>query len=126
MVSVLIHFAPFDPVDGWTDTGYEALFESVMSILETHCSGIRETMAGMKLLSPVDIEERYGATGGQIHHGEPALDQILVRPIPGCARYETPIPRLYLCGSGAHPGGGLTGAPGALAARAILGSKRWT
>ena len=126
VASVLIHFAPFDPVDGWTDTGYEALFESAMSILETHCSGIRETLAGMKLLSPVDIEERYGATGGQIHHGEHALDQILVRPIPGCARYETPIPRLYLCGSGAHPGGGLTGAPGALAARAILGSKRWT
>jgi phytoene dehydrogenase-like protein len=124
VASVLIHFAPYDPVGGWTDALYETLFESTLSILETHCGGIRRTITGMELLSPVDIEEQYGVTGGQIHHGEPALDQLLIRPIPGCSRYESPVPRLYLCGSGAHPGGGLTCAPGALAARAILGPER--
>ncbi len=73
-----------------------------------------------RVLTPVDIETRYGVTGGHIHHGEHALDQMVVRPVPQCARYATPIGGLYLCGSGSHPGGGLTGGPGTLAAEAIL------
>jgi phytoene dehydrogenase-like protein len=71
-------------------------------------------------LSPLDIEQRYGATGGHVHHGEHALDQWLhARPDPDCARYATPIEGLFLCGSGSHPGGGISCAPGWLAAGAI-------
>lgn len=74
----------------------------------------------MEVLTPADIEARYGVTGGHIHHGEHALDQLLVRPCPEAARYATPLAGLYLGGSGSHPGGGVTGAPGALAAKAVL------
>jgi phytoene dehydrogenase-like protein len=74
----------------------------------------------VEVLTPVEIEARYGATEGHIYHGEHALDQLLIRPTPECARYRTPIEGLYLCSSGSHPGGGLTCAPGALGARAIL------
>ncbi len=72
------------------------------------------------MLSPVDLEQSYGISGGQIHHGEHFLDQILVRPVPDCVGYSTPIAGLFLCGSGSHPGGGLTCAPGSLAAETIL------
>jgi phytoene dehydrogenase-like protein len=68
---------------------------------------------------PREIEARYGLTGGQIYHGEHALDQLLVRPIPECLHHATPLAGFYLCGGGAHPGGGLTCAPGRLAAAAI-------
>src|SRR4029077_18058400 len=72
-------------------------------------------------LSPLDLERRFGLTGGNIFHGEMGLDQMFVmRPVAGYARYRTPIRGLYLCGSGAHPGGGVMGAPGHNAAREIL------
>jgi phytoene dehydrogenase-like protein len=77
---------------------------------------------GSELLTPADLEQRYGTTGGHLRHGEHALDQLLhLRPDPECARYATPIAGLWLCGSGSHPGGGLTGMPGMLAARAVMG-----
>jgi phytoene dehydrogenase-like protein len=73
------------------------------------------------VFSPLDLERSYGLTGGQIYHGEPALDQLFtMRPMLGWARYATPIPGLYLCGSGTHPGGGITGASGQNAAREIV------
>ena len=72
-----------------------------------------------------DLERRFGITGGNIFHGEMSLDQMFsMRPVAGWARYRTPVPGLYLCGSGAHPGGGITGAPGLNAARAILADAR--
>ena len=65
------------------------------------------------MLTPLDLERRFGITGGNIFHGEMSLDQMFVmRPVAGWARYRTPIRGLYLCGSGAHPGGGVMGAPG--------------
>jgi phytoene dehydrogenase-like protein len=71
----------------------------------------------------LDLEEIYGLTGGHPYHAEMALDQIFfMRPVPGWSRYHTSIENLYLCGSGTHPGGGLTGLPGYYAARAILKS----
>jgi phytoene dehydrogenase-like protein len=75
-------------------------------------------------LTPLDLEQIYGLTGGHLYHAEIALDQIFfMRPIPGWSRYHTPIDNLYLCGSGTHPGGGLTGLPGCYAAAEIL--KSW-
>ena len=74
-----------------------------------------------RLLTPFDLERTYGLTGGHPSHGEPALDQLfLARPLLGWGRYRTPVDGLYLCGAGAHPGGGVTGGPGANAAREML------
>jgi len=72
------------------------------------------------VLTPADLEQRYGISGGQIYHGEPALDQLFtMRPVLGWAQYRTPIEGLFLCGSGTHPGGGITAASGQNAAREI-------
>ena len=84
-----------------------------------YAPGIDEKIVAREVLTPADIEARYGTTGGHIHHGEHALDQLIARPTPETARYRTPIRNLYLCGSGSFPGGGVTCAPGLLAARAI-------
>ena len=74
-----------------------------------------------QVLTPLDMERRYGITGGNIFHGEMSLDQMFVmRPVAGWARYRTPVRGLYLCGSGAHPGGGVMGAPGHNCAREML------
>jgi phytoene dehydrogenase-like protein len=76
------------------------------------------------VLSPLDLEEQYGLTGGNIFHGEMSTDQLyFLRPMPGWAKYRTPIRGLYMCSSGTHPGGGVMGAPGHNAAREIL--KDW-
>ena len=73
------------------------------------------------MITPLDLERTYGLTGGHVFHGELALDQFFVtRPLLGWARYRTPIRRLFLCGSGTHPGTGMTGRSGALAAKEIL------
>ena len=75
----------------------------------------------MEVLTPLDLERRFGLTEGNIFHGDLSLDQLFfMRPVPGWARYRTPIEGLYLCGAGAHPGGGVTGAPGHNAARQVL------
>jgi phytoene dehydrogenase-like protein len=123
VVSVLIHFAPYDLETGWGPDARERLLDRVVEILEGHAPGAASSLIGRALLSPVEIESTYACSGGQVHHGEHALDQLLVRPVPGCTGYGTPIPGLYLCGSGSHPGGGLTCAPGALAAGVILGRR---
>lgn len=120
VVSVLAHFVPFDLDGGWDETQRERFGDRVLELLERHAPGVASSVAARKVLSPVDVETQYGVTHGQIHHGEHSLDQLLVRPVPGCSRYRTPVPGLFLCGSGSHPGGGLTCAPGALAARTIL------
>jgi phytoene dehydrogenase-like protein len=78
------------------------------------------------VLSPLDLEREFGLIGGDIFHGALHLDQLFsLRPAPGYADHRTPIGGLYLCGSGAHPGGGVTGLPGRNAARAILADRRW-
>lgn len=119
VISVLVHFVPHNREGGWDDSARKALGDQVVTQLEAHAPGLEDAIVARDVLTPVDIETRYGTTGGHIHHGEHALDQLLVRPAPGCNRYATPIDGLYLCGSGSHPGGGLTCAPGALAATAI-------
>ena len=91
----------------------------MVKVLEKYAPGVASTIVGREVLTPVDLEQRYGLTGGHIHHGEHALDQLVTRPAPTCARYATPIKGLYLCGSGSYPGGGLTCAPGMLAARVV-------
>ncbi len=119
--SILVHFVPFELEGGWSDEARSNLYSRVLARLEEYAPGVSELVVGHEVLTPQDLERRYGVTGGHLHHGEHALDQLLVRPTPECTRYSTPFEGLFLCGSGAHPGGGLTCAPGGLAARRILG-----
>jgi phytoene dehydrogenase-like protein len=125
VVTALVHFAPQTLEahgDGaWTDEHRDALMEAAIAQLSRHCPAVGSQIVAKELWTPADIASRYGTTGGHIHHGEPALDQLLfMRPTVDCANYATPIPGLFLGGSGSHPGGGATCAPGALAARTIL------
>jgi phytoene dehydrogenase-like protein len=95
--------------------------ERVVGVLERYAPGIRGLITATSVLTPAGIEQEYGLSGGHLYHAEPGLDQFFAwRPLLGFARYRMAIPGLYLCGSGAHPGGGITGAPGRNAAREIL------
>jgi phytoene dehydrogenase-like protein len=119
VVSIVAHFAPYDLEGGWTDAAREALGDAVVAALERFAPGVSASLVARQVRTPKDIEERYGTTGGHVHHGEHALDQLITRPTPETARYASPIENLYTCGSGAHPGGGVTCAPGTLAARQV-------
>jgi phytoene dehydrogenase-like protein len=122
VVSILAHCAPYDLDGGFGGEASARFGDAVVDTLERVAPGTRQRIVAREVLGPVDIEHRYGAGGGHIHHGEHALDQLLfMRPTSALARYSTPVAGLYLGGSGSHPGGGVTCRPGALAARAILG-----
>jgi phytoene dehydrogenase-like protein len=121
VASVLVQCAPYHLEGGWTEARREALADTVTATLDRYAPCISESIAARQVLAPVDLETRYGLTGGHVFHGEHGLDQLLfMRPALSCGRYATPITGLFLCGSGSHPGGGITCAPGALAARTIL------
>jgi len=123
VVSILAHAAPYNLEGGWTSDATSRFGDAVIEMLERVAPGTRDKIVAREVMSPVDLEARYGLTGGHIHHGEHALDQLLfMRPTPKLARYKTPIEGLYLGGSGSHPSGGVTCQPGALAAEAILKS----
>ncbi len=123
VASIGVHFVPYHLESGWTDESRAALQETVIQRLEAYAPGVRSLVVGAQTLTPADLETEYGLTGGQIHHGEHGLDQLFVRPAPECARYDTPIRGLYLCGGGSFPGGGITGAPGALGAERVLAQR---
>jgi phytoene dehydrogenase-like protein len=122
VVSILVHYAAYDLEGGWTRERTRELGSRVVETLCRVCPSVGERIVGAEVLSPADIEKRYGLTNGHIFHGEPTPDQLLfMRPTIECSRYATPIPGLFLCGSGSHPGGGITCGPGYLGAKAILG-----
>jgi phytoene dehydrogenase-like protein len=111
------HFAP--DAD-WAARKPEAV-ERILDVVESHAPGFRQSLLGHSALSPADLEREFGLTGGDIFHGALSLDQLWsARPVLGHADYRTPVQGLYLCGSGAHPGGGVTGAPGHNCARELL------
>lgn len=120
VASILVHFVPYRLKGGWDDGVRERLTEIVLNRLESFTPALRASVIGLKTLTPADLKGRYGLVEGHIHHGEHALDQRLVRPVPECYRYHAPIAGLVLCGSGSHPGGGITCAPGYLAAKEII------
>ena len=121
VMSAVVQYAPYDRKGGWTDTA-RAEFEAVtLRAIERYMPGIVARITASELLTPRDIEEQFHITGGHWHHGELTLDQFFfVRPVCGAAQYRMPVDGLYLCGAGAHPGGGVSGAAGRNAARAIL------
>jgi len=99
--------------------------DQIVATVDDHAPGFAKSVLGRQIHSPLDLERRFGLIGGDIFHGKMSLDQLFsARPMIGAADYRMPIPGLYLCGSGAHPGGGVTGAPGHNAAHAILADRR--
>ncbi len=99
--------------------------DTIIATLDAHAPGFAKSVLGRQIHSPLDLERRFGLIGGDIFHGKMSLDQLFsARPMIGAADYRMPVPGLYLCGSGAHPGGGVTGAPGHNAAYAILADRR--
>jgi len=110
----------FDPDADWGSRKSEAVGR-ILDVVESHAPGFRASVLGHSALSPADLESEFGLTGGDIFHGQLSLNQLWsARPVLGHADYRTPLEGLYLCGSGAHPGGGVTGAPGHNCAREIL------
>jgi phytoene dehydrogenase-like protein len=126
IMSIFAQYAPYRLADGtWDDQTRAAFVDRAIGLLECYAPNIRGAIEGVHALSPLDLEREYGLTGGNIFHGELRLDQLFaMRPVAGWARYATPVPGLYLCGSGTHPGGGVTGAPGHNAAKQILAATR--
>jgi phytoene dehydrogenase-like protein len=125
VVSCFVQYAPYDIKEGpdyWPQRR-EAFGDAVVDTVAEYCPGFKESILHRQVITPWDMEQEFGLTEGNIFHGELSLEQLLfLRPAAGWARYRTPIGRLWLAGSGAHPGGGIMGAPGELAAKALLAS----
>jgi phytoene dehydrogenase-like protein len=116
----------FDPALAWTPQQEAAAADTIIDTVEAHAPGFRASILGKQVLSPKGLERTFGLIGGDIFHGRMSLDQLwAARPVLGHADYRGPLKGLYMCGSGTHPGGGVTGAPGHNAARVILSDRRW-
>jgi phytoene dehydrogenase-like protein len=121
VLSITAKFVPTRLREGDWETRREEFGDVVVDTLSEYAPNLRGAVLHRRVLAPPDIEAAYGLPEGNPSHGEMTLDQFFhMRPIPGFARYRTPVEGLYLCGAGCHPGGGVTGLPGHNAARAIL------
>jgi phytoene dehydrogenase-like protein len=121
VLSAHVMFVPYALKGGWTDAAREAAADRAVDQLSSYAPGLRELIVAREFLTPADLEQQCHATGGHWHHGDFAMDQLLMmRPTYEAAQYSSPIPGLHLCGAGSHPGGDLTGAAGHNAAREIL------
>ena len=121
VMSIFAQYAPYALTGGWTDARREAFGDAVVETLAEYAPNLRRAILHRQVITPADIERTVGLTEGNIFQGELTLQQMFfLRPVPAWARYATPVPGLYLCGAGTHPGGGVMGASGRLAAHAIL------
>jgi phytoene dehydrogenase-like protein len=121
VMSVYAQYTPYKLKTGDWESRRSEVGDAVLGLLDEYAPGLSSRVLGRQVLTPLDLERTYGLTGGHPSHGEPSLNQLFtMRPALGWARYRARVPGLYLCGAGAHPGGGVTGAPGANAAREIL------
>ncbi len=124
VLSAIVQFAPFELKTGW-DSAKEDYTKALIDKLGEYAPGIDELVIRSELLTPQDIERQFRIRGGHWHHGELSLDQFMtMRPVPGATQYATPIDGLYLCGAGAHPGGGVMGLAGKNAAHEIVSRER--
>ena len=122
ILSCFVQYAPYALAHGTWDERREAFGNTVIDTLAEYAPNIRKIILHRQVLTPVDLEREFGLSEGNIFHGELTLDQLFfLRPVPGWARYATPIRNLWMCGSSTHPGGGVMGAPGRNAARRVLG-----
>ena len=125
ILSITARYAPYELREGSWDAHGETFADIVIDTLAEYAPGIRDAILHRHVLVPKDLESIYGLPEGNPNHGEMTLDQFFhMRPVPGYARYRTPVAGMYLCGAGAHPGGGVTGLPGHNAAREILADSK--
>jgi phytoene dehydrogenase-like protein len=120
VLSAIVQFAPYDLKAGW-ESNKEQYKNKLIDVLEEYAPGIKGLVVSSELLTPVDIEQEFHMKGGHWHHGEISMDQVMMmRPFYGATQYGTPVDGLYLCGAGAHPGGGVMGLAGRNAALEII------
>ncbi len=123
VLSAIVQYAPRELKGGWQDHK-EAFKQIVIDRIAAYAPGIKDQITASELLTPSDFETEFRISGGHWHHGEISVDQLLMmRPVPGASQYATPVDGLYLCGAGAHPGGGVMGLAGRNAAQEIIGAK---
>ncbi|XP_045831934.1 pyridine nucleotide-disulfide oxidoreductase domain-containing protein 2 [Trifolium pratense] len=123
VINLFVQYTPYKPSDGdWQDHDYrESFAQKCFALIDEYAPGFSTSVIGYDMLTPPDLEREIGLTGGNIFHGAMGLDSLfLMRPVKGWSNYKTPLKGLYLCGSGAHPGGGVMGAPGRNAANLVL------
>jgi len=121
VMSVYVQYAPYTLRNGDWNSRREDFADTVVNTLSDYAPKLKGSILARQLITPLDLEETYGLSGGHIHHGDQSLDQFFTfRPLIGWAQYRTPIKGLYLCGAGTHPGGGISGGPGRNAARELI------
>jgi phytoene dehydrogenase-like protein len=121
ILTCFVQYVPYRLKDGNWDGKRELLGDRVVKKIAEYAPNVPGAIVARQVLTPLDLERTYGLTEGNIFHGDLRLDQLFfMRPVPGWSQYRTPIDGLYLCGAGAHPGGGVTGAPGRNAAHQAL------
>jgi phytoene dehydrogenase-like protein len=126
VMSCFVQYAPYRLRQGTWDDKREAFGDNVVETVSEYAPNLKRIIAGRQVVTPLDLEREWGLTEGNIFQGELSLEQLFfLRPVPGWAQYRTPIKGLYMCGSATHPGGGIMGAPGRLAALHILRDQKW-
>jgi len=122
VMSCFVQYAPYDINGGWNDQKREDFGDTVINTIERYAPNIKDIILHRQVLTPADLESTFGLSEGNIFHGELTLQQLFsLRPAVKWADYTTPITNYFQCGSGTHPGGGITGSPGEMAAKKILG-----
>ena len=125
VLTAFVQYAPYELAESSWDEQREPFGDRVVDTISKYAPGFADSVLHREVLSPVDLEERFGLVGGNIFHGEMSLDQLFTfRPTARASGYATPIPNLYVCGSGTHPGGGVMGAPGHNAAAVVLRDRK--
>jgi phytoene dehydrogenase-like protein len=125
VMTCFVQYVPYQLERGTWDGSRERLGDQVVETIGRYAPNVPASVEARHVLTPLDLERTYGLTEGNIFHGDLVLEQLFfMRPVPGWARYRTPVHGLYLCGAGAHPGGGVTGAPGYNAAHQVLADLR--
>jgi phytoene dehydrogenase-like protein len=121
MLTCFVQYLPYAPAQGTWENHRDALGNKVTELVGQFAPNVPNSVIARRVYTPLDLEQAFGITEGNIFHGDISLEQMFfMRPLPGWAHYKTPIDNLYLCGAGTHPGGGVTGAPGYNAAHMIL------
>jgi phytoene dehydrogenase-like protein len=125
VVSIMAQFAPYRLRQTAPDQARQQVLDRALAAIAVHAPDLPRRLVAAEVLTPQDLESQFRITGGQWHHGEVTLDHVfLLRPVAGHQQYRSPIPGLWFCGAGAHPGGHVTGLPGANAAREALRRRR--
>ena len=127
VMSCFVQYAPYHLADGavWDDAARDAFGDAVIDTIAERAPNIRDIIMHRQVLTPLDLETTFGLSEGNIFQGELSLEQLFFnRPVPGWARYRTPIKGLWMCGAATHPGGGIMGASGRIAALEVLKERR--